>query len=224
MKIHLKNFITLIIFTILFASNTSIAFAGSYGYGNVTSTPDCFTIDQMVNNPAISKSIEYIDNILATGVKYQPNQAVIAKITIKNTSNQIVPNVIVTNDIPKCFTYIAGPGSLNKGGNVLTIPVGDLKAQEQKVMFVTYKAGDPSCYPNQAIYCVTNKMRAQGDVCNVAEDNSQLCIENTPTFMTKGGVPISQTPTTGPEFSYLFVTIQAIIGGIGYVFVKKSKV
>ena len=227
MKTASKNILISTLFAITTTFCTVPVFAGVYGsYGGYGGTPsyDCLSIDQTVSNPAITKTIEYIDNITPQGAKYKPNQALYARIKVKNNGNEIVPNVTVTNEIPKCFTYIGGPGSLNKGGTTLTIPVGDLNPQEERVMYVTYKVGEPTCFPNQPIYCATNKMRVQGDICNAVEDNAQLCVEPQVLGLTKGGLPIEvkQTPDSGPEFGILLVGAQLALAGAGIYLKKRS--
>lgn len=199
-------------------------FANYGGYGG-GSPPQCsLAVDKLVADPAITKTIEYIDNISATGTKFKPDQAILMKMKVKNTSNRIVSQVVITDHMPAYLSYVAGPAIFNKGGSTFTIQVGDLNPQEEKSYIITFKAASEKDLPNQMITCVTNKIIVQADNCGGNEDTAQVCIERSSIAMTKGGVPITQTPTTGPEFSYLFVTIQAIVGGIGYIFVKKSKV
>jgi hypothetical protein len=213
--------ITIINFAVPVLAGSSYGAYGGYG-GSPPS--DCLSIDQTVSNPAITKTIEYIDNITPQSAKYKPNQALYARIKVKNNGNEIVPNVIITNEIPKCFTYIGGPGSLNKGGNVLSISIGDMNPQEEKVNYVTYKVGEPTCFPNQPIYCAINKMSVQGDICNAVEDNAQLCVEPQVLGLTKGGLPIDvkETPDSGPEFGILLVGAQLALAGTGIYLKKRS--
>ncbi len=202
--------------------------ADSYGsYGGYGGGPpsDCLSIDQTVSNPEITKTIEYIDNITPQSAKYKPNQALYARIKVKNVGSVLVPNVTITNEIPKCFSYIGGPGSLNKGGTTLTIPVGDLNSQEERVIYITYKVGDSTCFPNKPVFCALNKMRMQGDTCNAVEDNAQLCVEpQVLGLTTKGGMPIDvkQTPDSGPEFGMLLVGAQLALAGVGIYLKKRS--
>ena len=227
MKTASKNILIVTLSVITIMVSAVPVSAGSYGsYGGYGGSPpsDCLSIDQTVSNPAITKTIEYIDNITPQGAKYKPNQALYARVKVKNNGNEIVPNVVIMNEIPKCFTYIGGPGSLNKGGNVLTISIGDMNPQEEKVNYVTYKVGEPTCFPNQPIYCATNKMTVQGDICNAVEDNAQLCVEPQVLGLTKGGLPIDvkETPDSGPEFGMLLVGAQLALAGAGIYLKKRS--
>lgn len=225
MHTSLKQVFLAIVVTIVFVSLAQPLSAGSYGaYGGGGGSIDCLAIDQTVSNPAVTKTIEYIDNILPQSAKYKPNQALYARVKVKNTGPTTATNVSITNEIPQCFMYIGGPGTLNKGGTVLTIPVGDLAPQEEKEFYITYKVGEPNCFPNKPLYCATNKMRVQADICNAQEDNAQLCVEPQVLGLTKGGVPITvkETPESGPEFGILFVGLQLALAGTGIYLKKRS--
>lgn len=225
MKEALKYLVVFATFAICFSSISSYVNAGSYGgpYGSPGTPDECrIVIDVVVSNPAISKTVEYLDNTTASTGKYKPNQAVIARIKVKNTSNRALTSVKIVNEIPQCFSYIAGPGMLNKGGNSLTIDVGDMSAQEEKVFYVTYKVADESCFPLQPITCVSNKITVHADACN-AQDTAQLCVERQILGTTKGGQPlvVNQTPDTGPEFALGFAALSGLVGGAGYYIKKK---
>lgn len=199
--------------------------AGTYGaYGGGEPSTNCLSIDQTVSNPAIAKTIEYVDNITPQGAKYKPNQALYARVKVKNVGSVLATNVQITNEIPQCFSYIGGPGSLNKGGNVLTIPVGDLQPQEEKVFYITYKVGEPTCFPNKPLFCVVNKMTLSADVCSASQDHAQLCVEPQVLGLTKGGVPItvSETPDSGPEYGIVLLGAQLAIAGAGIYLKKRS--
>ena len=91
--------------------------------------------------------------------------------------------------------------------------------------FVTYKVGEPTCFPNKPIYCATNMMRVQGDICNAVEDNAQLCVEPQVLGLTKGGLPIDvkETPDSGPEFGILLIGAQLALAGAGIYLKKRSQ-
>ncbi len=226
----LKSFKTLLhgaVMATLVVCSTSVVYAGSYGAygGGGEPSTNCLAIDQMVSNPAVTKSIEYIDNILPQGAKYKPNQAFYARVKVKNTGAVVATHVQVTNEIPECFSYIGGPGVLNKGGNVLTIDAGDLQPQEEKVFYITYKVGDVTCFPNKPIYCATNKMSVNADVCSEAQDMAQLCVEPQVLGLSKGGVPITvtETPDSGPEYGLLFLVGQGALTTLGIYLKRRAQ-
>lgn len=220
-------FATLSLFSIITLSPMNV-FAQSYG--NTPNTPSyCINIDQMVSNPAVTKTIEYIDNISPSDAKYQANSTLVARIKIKNVSNVVVPAVKVTNTIPQYVYYFAGPGSLSQDGRILTIDAGDLQAGEEKYFYVTYKTANVDQLPaDKSITCVSNLVSAQGSICNRDEDSAQMCIEKP--IATKGGVnPIYQeqlqavktAPKAGPEMGAALLGLNAVVGSLGYFLKKK---
>ncbi len=200
-------------------------------YGGTPNTPDCLSIDKMVSNPAIANTIEYVDNISPSDVKYQANATAIARIKVKNTSNQIVPAVTVTDEIPSYISYFAGPGVLSADGRILTISLGDLQAGEERYMYVTYKTARAEDMPyDKSLICVINKVTVQGSICNRDEDSAQMCIEKS---VTKGGVKSAYTeqlqavkvaPKAGPEMGIALLGLNGLIGTVGYILKKKSLV
>lgn len=199
-------------------------------YGSTPNTPSyCINIDQMVSNPAVTKTIEYIDNISPSDVKYQANSTLVARIKIKNVSNVVVPAVKVTNTIPQYVYYFAGPGSLSQDGRYLTIDAGDLQAGEEKYFYITYKTANIDQLPaDKSIICVSNLISVQGSNCNRDEDSAQMCIEK-PT-VSKGGInPIYQeqlqavktAPKAGPEMGIALLGLNVLAGSFGYFLKKK---
>lgn len=202
-------------------------------YGGTPNTPDCLSIDKMVSNPAITNTIEYVDNISPSDVKYQANATAIARIKVKNTSNQIVPAVTVTDEIPSYLYYFAGPGVLSADGRILTIALGDLQAGEERYMYITYKTAQAGDMPaDKSLICVINKVSVQGSICNRDEDSAQMCIEKS-AVVTKGGInptytqqlqAVKTAPKAGPEMGIALLGINGLIGTIGYIIKKKSLV
>ncbi|MEI7652807.1 MAG: hypothetical protein WCJ70_00815 [bacterium] len=199
-------------------------------YGNTPNTPSyCLNVDQMVSNPAVTKTIEYIDNISPSDTKYQANSTFVARMKIKNVSNVVVPAVKVTNTIPQYVYYFAGPGSLSQDGRVLTIDAGDLQAGEEKYFYVTYKTANADQLPaDKSMVFVSNLISAQGSSCNRDEDAAQIGIEKL--IITKGGVnPIYQeqlqavktAPKAGPEMGVALLGLNALVGSVGYFLKKK---
>ena len=224
-----KTILSLLTISTLILVPTSQVIAQSYG--GTPNTPDCLSIDKMVSNPAITNTIEYVDNISPSDVKYQANATAIARIKVKNTSNQIVPAVTVTDEIPSYISYFAGPGVLSADGRILTIALGDLQAGEERYMYITYKTAQAGDMPSdKSLICVINKVSVQGSICNRDEDSAQMCIEKS---VTKGGInptyteqlqAVKTAPKAGPEMGIALLGLNGLIGTIGYILKKKSLV
>jgi hypothetical protein len=83
MKLNLKTLSTIMLFAVSVSLSSVPVSAGMYGGYGGSPPYDCLSADQTVSNPAITKTIEYIDNITPQGAKYKPNQALYARIKVK---------------------------------------------------------------------------------------------------------------------------------------------
>jgi hypothetical protein len=228
MKTSYRLFLTTVTAASIISFAPSVS-AQSYG-SNTYYPPSCIFIDQMVSNPAITKSIEYVDNISPSDVKFQPGATVIARVKIKNSASISVQGIKITNTIPQYMSYFSGPGSLSSDGKVLTIDAGDLQPGEEKFFYITYKTASAESLPaDKSVICVPNVMSAQGTACNRDEDTSQICIEKS--TATKGGVnPVYQqqlqavktAPKAGPELGIVFLGLNAFVGAFGLALKRRS--
>ncbi|MEI6327451.1 MAG: hypothetical protein WCO78_05035 [Candidatus Roizmanbacteria bacterium] len=218
-----KTVLSLLIAALFVVTPTTQVIAQSYG--GTPSNPNCLNIDKMVSNPAVTNTIEYVDNISPSDVKYQANSTAIARIKVKNTSNQVVPSVTVTDEIPSYLSYFAGPGVLSADGRILTIALGDLQTGEERYVYITYKTARPEDMPyDKSLICVINKVYAQGSICNRAEDTAQMCIEKNVINVTYTDQlkAVKTAPKAGPEMGIALLGLNGLIGTIGYILKKKS--
>ena len=228
MKKLLKIFLSFVVVQIVVATSQT-TFAQTYG-GNTPPTT-CLTIDQTVSNPAIMQTIEYVDNISPSDVKYQPNGIIIARIRVKNVSSIVVPAVTITNTIPSYVNYFAGPGTLSADGRILAISLGDMQPGEERYAYVTYKVVGADALPSdRSIVCVLNKVAVQGSTCNRDEDSAQLCIEKRGSGGTTTISPdyiqqlnaVKTAPKAGPELGLALISFNGIAATVGYFIKKRS--
>lgn len=208
----------------LIGAGTTHAYYGStgcepiYGGGQSCETSNKFTLDKKVMNPTSTKggSTNFVDNLSINDPKYAPSQTIVFELTVTNTGNSTLKEVIVTDTLPSYVAFVSGPGSYDKNSKVVTFKVTDLKAGESKRYTIEAKVVDASKIPgNSGIVCAVNQASAKynGDE---SRDNSQFCIEKT----TKGGFPVqpapkmTQTPSTGAESLALIGLIPAAAGGL----------
>lgn len=220
--------LTLTAFAFVNASVFAVPAVQAESYGGVTTTPNCLEIDETVSNPAVTNTLEYVDNIAPGDTKYQPNTTLVARIKVKNTSNQLVPAVHISNDIPQYVTYFAGPGVVTDGGHRLDMDIGDIQAGEEKYYYITYKTATTEELPaDRSIICVTNKVVAQGAICNRDEDSSQLCIEKQVLGTTVNQNYAQQlqsvkvAPKAGTEMGLILLGLNGIVGALGFALKKK---
>lgn len=233
----------------LLMNSASIAFASgttSYGsspcqpiYGGGESCPKTpnFEINKTVQNP---QTQVFVDNLSVGDPRFAPTQVISFKITVKNTSNSSLTNVVIKDVLPDFVEFAGGIGNFDKNSKTLTINLDKLEANEARDFFVQAKVKSEDKLPgDQNVTCVVNQsIVVVGD--KKTQDNSGFCIEKgvpTPTLVpttkggnpevtvvnppiTKGGLPVypptkaTTTPQTGPEALSLIGLIPTALGGI----------
>lgn len=217
--------IAITLFSTLVVTSTP-AFADSYGYYGSTPVTNCLVIDKLMSKPDSDKEKSYVDNITVNDAKYKPDQTMIEMIKIRNTTNTIVPNVLITSTVPSYLRFVSGPVTFDKGGTTFTIKAGDLSPQEERIFYVTLRAVGRADLPAQPYVIFPNTVRGQGDTCSAAEDTAQIIIEQQVLGTTKGGQSLESVahyPQTGPELGLLVLAAQAGIAGFGIALKKYAQ-
>lgn len=194
------------------ASN-AFAAANNYGgsqcqpiYGGGESCPKVpqFEINKTVQNP---KTQAFVDNLGVGDAKFAPTQLVPFKLTVKNTTDEKISNVIIKDIFPGVVDFAGGIGDFDANSKTLTIKLESLEANETRDFYVQAKVAAKDKLPaDQAVMCVINQSTITiGD--KTAQDNAQFCIEKTLTPpanpvnpanppTTKGGQPVTPGTTT----------------------------
>lgn len=207
----------------LLIANSSKAFAGIscqpiYGGGQSCISTNNISIDKTVLNP---QSNQMVDNLSINDPKYQPDFITTFKIKVTNTGSNSFSNVEIKDIFPQYVSFSAGSGTFDQNTRTLVFSVKDLKANESRTFTVMGRVVEESSIPLAGgNICVVNQAMATTNTNEVAQDNSQFCIEkkSVPT-VTKGGfpvlpsVPITTAPQTGPEALALFALIPAGLSG-----------
>jgi uncharacterized repeat protein (TIGR01451 family) len=210
----------------LFAAGTSYASYGSvnctpiYGGGTSCESSNKFVLDKKVLNPdSVSKggNEQYVDNLTINNSKFAPGQTIKFELTVTNTGDKTLNELVLKDILPSYITFVSGPGSYDKNSNTLSFNILNLNAGESRKFILVTKANSADQLPNgQGVVCVVNQ--ASVVVGNdESRDNSQFCIEKT---VTKGGLPVmpapkmTQTPSTGAESLALFGLIPAALSGV----------
>lgn len=188
------------------------------------STTTAILVDKLVGVPHFTKGgstdYTYVDNLTSNDYRYSPEAYVYFSIRVKNTSNTQLDNVVVTDNGPQYVQMYADPGTVS--GNTLTLNVGSLKAQEEKVYIVKGRVVRQDQMPSdQGVVCVTNKATASnGSISD--DDTAQFCIEKS-VGTTKGGVPTS-VPQAGAADGVLITTLASAIAYMGLKFKKLGQI
>jgi uncharacterized repeat protein (TIGR01451 family) len=188
------------------------------------STSTAILVDKLVGVPHSTKGgttdYTYVDNLTSGDYRFNPEAYVFFRIRVKNTSNTQLDNVVVSDFGPQYVQMFSDPGTVD--GNTLSINVGTLKAQEEKVYVVKGRVTQQSQMPaDQGVICVTNKAHAaSGSVTD--DDTAQFCIEKSVTT-TKGGVPAT-VPQAGAADGILITTMASAMAYLGLKFKKLGQI
>jgi len=183
-------------------------------------TSTAILVDKLVSVPHSTKGgttdYTYVDNLTVNDYRYSPDAYVFFRIRVKNTSNVQLDNVVVTDNGPQYVQMYADPGTVS--GNTLTINVGSLKAQEEKVYVVKGRVAQHGQLPaDQGLICVTNKATATSG-STADDDTAQFCIEKS-VSTSKGGVP-TKVPQAGAADGILITTMASAMAYLGLKFKK----
>lgn len=151
---------------------------------------------------------EYLTS-LGDNNTYGTEKDVPFKITVRNTGNAEITNVVVKDVLPPYIT--ADAASLEQ-------KIGTLKAGESRDVFITGRTASASAIPNNGTTCVTNQAVATADNQSQRVASSQVCIQKNVLGTTTGPVvypapKVVTTPPTGAEvFSLLGLIPAALVG------------
>ena len=221
----LMTLLTSISIFLLFAfSLNSPVNAAQNGAYEGPSTSTAILVDKLIGVPHSVKDggtdYTYVDNLTVNDYRHHPEQYVFFRIRVKNTSQNTLDNVVITDFGPQYVQMFADPGTVS--GNNLTLNVGTLKAQEEKVYIVKGRVVRQDQLPaDQGVVCVTNKAQAaSGSVTD--DDTAQFCIEKSVTT-TKGGVP-AQVPKAGAADGMLITVMAGAMAYLGRKFNKLGSI
>lgn len=214
-------------------------------YGGKECPNVVITLDKKVGNPksdtkvdakggSVEKStsdLEYLDNIASsdTDKRFHPTQRIVFQLKVKNTSNQTVKDVTVSDKIPfDTVENITTSGSFDASSKVVTIKVDELKANEERVFYITGTIVTSDRLPSEHdVVCSVNQSYVTVSGQRVDEDNAAFCIEKGGKTTSKGGLPVYEapktktTPPTGPEALALIPLAGSALTGL--ILRRKSK-
>lgn len=184
-------FLTVGIFLNLFLVNKVIANGGCvpvYGGGVQCPKVGQVLINKFVRNPATGV---FVDNLGLTDPKYKPASFVTFRLEVKNSGDQTLSKVTVTDKIPQFVDFMTGPGTFDAKNKTLTFTVDNLGGGSSQVFEITGRVVHQAALPEaKNVVCTTNVVDAKTD-SQTDHDEAQFCIEK------KMEVPT--VPQAGPE-------------------------
>jgi uncharacterized repeat protein (TIGR01451 family) len=127
-----------------------------------------FSLGSSASSIALSKTVldpqknTYTHSLGLSDNMYHPGDIVTFHITVSNTGNNAISEVLVKDTLPSFLTLTSGPGDFDKASNSLSYVVKDLAAHTTQTIAVSAKIGDAASLPtNQGIVCTANKVSAK---------------------------------------------------------------
>ncbi len=175
-------------------------------------------IEKMVSTPGTSggqaTNATFVDNLSPSDPRFAPGQTLFFKLVVQNTSNVTITNVTVTDNVPTDIQPISGPGSFDSNSRVLTFGAGDFNPGDQKTYYLQMQVLPQNQLPaDQGLFCQTNTATASNGTVS-DNSSSQFCIE-------KQVLGVATTPSAGPEFGAVLLSLDLIGVGAGWLLKKK---
>ena len=171
-----------------------------------------YSWDKMVQKPGTA---DYVDNLSVSDPRYKPNEYVMFKVTIKNTSTTTFGGMTAKDFVPDYLTPIEGPGTFDSASRVITFDAGSFAVDEQKTYYFKMQVNSQVNLPaDKGLFCVVNKAEASSNT-TYDDDSSQLCIEKQVT----GAVNV---PSAGPEFGIGLLALEMLGAGAGLYLRKRA--
>jgi len=191
----------IILVIIIFLAATKVgADCGSYIYGGACQVGGLL-LDKQVKK---ADSDLFVDNLGPSDAKFIPGQEVSFKLIIKNTGNQDLDKVTVTDTLPN-FLISADSKTNNLSFNIQNLKSG--KAEE-RVIKARVVAGE-NLPADKSLLCPTNWAQVvSGDLSD--SDTASFCIAN-----------VTGLPSTGINPTILAAIIG--LGASGIFLIKKAK-
>ena len=196
---------------------------GSYGaYGSYGSNSPQISIlvDKSVSKPVATQTkggrvtdLDFVDNLSSADPRFAPKQEVVFRIRVKNTANKALTNVTLQDTVPSYINPIDRGDGYDEASRVITVKVGDLAIDEEKVYLLKATVASQEDLPSdRSIICVVNKVRFYSNETS-DDDTAQFCIE-------KQIQNVTNVPNAGPEMGLGLLALQLTGLGAG-LYLKK---
>jgi uncharacterized repeat protein (TIGR01451 family) len=188
------------------------------------------SINKEVREPGAN---QFRDNLTANSNTFSADSPIVFRITIKNTSNNTLSNITVTDTLSPYLTYTKGDGAFDKSSRTFSAKLNSLNKGQSKSFTISAAIVSQNQLPETSgSYCLSNSANVQtGDKRStdiatycIADESKILSapsrgLQPTAGGTSKGGMPIytqpspTQTPGTGPETLPIVSLLASAAGG-----------
>lgn len=232
LKVLVFNTLTLILLAISFALPVSAQYGQYGGYGGAPVSVSAILVDKLVGKPTTDTkgavtSTQFVDNLSANDFKFRPGQEVLFQVKVKNTSNNVVTNVVVRDNLPQFLDPKEGPGTFDAATRSISINVGTLNPGEEKILNVMklQVPAQDKLPADQRVFCMTNGVEATADNNLRDDDFTQFCVERevggAPGVSVSTPTTVTTIPSAGPEMGLLLLAGEFLALGAG-LYIKKT--
>lgn len=205
-----------------------------FGGGTPCKTSTKIGLAKQVKHPQTNQFVKVLPT---TGPYFTEDQPITFRITVENKTNSKLNKIIITDTLPKYFSYSLGEGKFDKKKNSLTITLDSLDAKARKTYDISGKiASSPeisrltngsNCFINQ-VSAVSGRETAQTNThyCLQASEETASFSSPTPSKTQNGTVvyapqTVTQSPDTGAETFGLIALLPAAYAG--FLLRKRSR-
>ena len=194
---------------------------GQYGTYQAPLPSKTVLIDKMIGQASVetkggtATASTYVDNLSPSDARFHSGEGISFRIKVKNTSDETLNDVIFKDFLPSYVEPVKNPGTYDSSSRTITVNLGSMAAQEEKIMFFTMNVVNQDQLPqDKSIVCVTNKAQVYNNEVS-DDDNAQFCIE-------KQVGTVTQQPSSGPEMGLGLLALQFAGLGIGF-YIRKQR-
>ena len=187
-----------------------------YGGGYTCPRSSEIVIDKQIKHPTNDL---FVDNLTQFDPKFAPGAEVTFRIFIRNTGEETFDRVEVKDILPDFLSFVSGPGNFDtkEGKNgTLTFTLYNLAGGESREYWVFGKVFASQDIPKDLICKLQNRVQARTTGDRFNEDIAEYCVEKT-AGVTKGGLPVTEVPKTGPEAILSFIGLSSLLGAGVYL-------
>lgn len=208
------------LFFLIFALPSKAQY-GQYGTYQAPSPSKTILIDKMVGQASVetkggtATASTYVDNLSPSDARFHSGDGISFRIKVKNTSDETMSDVVFKDFLPSYIEPVKNPGTYDSSSRTITVNLGNMAVQEEKIMFFTMNVlGQDQLPQDKSIVCVTNKAQVYNNEVS-DDDNAQFCIEKQVGEVTK-------QPSAGPEMGLGLLALQFAGLGIGF-YIRKQR-
>ncbi|MFA9289118.1 MAG: hypothetical protein ACEQSA_04530 [Weeksellaceae bacterium] len=217
----MKNILIFIALMIL-ATTAVSADSGQYApyapyspYGGAASAS--IRIDKKVASKVTTKGgvSAYVDNLTTKDARFYAGEKVTFIIGVRNTSDQMLENVQVVDQLPASLDAVEGPGNYDAKNRTISWSYAQLMPGERRLEKVVGVVRAQALMPNdQGVMCAVNQVTVKAGTIGM-NDSAQFCIE-------KQVQAVTQTPNAGPEYGIALMALNALGLSAGIYLKKKA--